>query len=60
MEKSETAQSEQFHFFPQCFCMQSVSYNPLIATWQLSFAASLNLAWSQNGVLGNGLICKSL
>ena len=29
--------------------------NPLTATFQLSSAASLNLGWSQNGVLGNGL-----
>ena len=34
--------------------MQSVSLNPLIATFQLSSAASLNLGRSQNGVLGNG------
>ena len=26
-----------------------------MATFQLSSAASLNLEWSQNGVLGNGL-----
>ena len=35
--------------------MQSVSLNPLMATFKLSSAASLNLGWSQNGVLGNGL-----
>ena len=35
--------------------MQSVSKNPLIATFQLSSAASLNLGRSQNGVLGNEL-----
>ena len=35
--------------------MQSVSINPLIATFQLSSAAPLNLERSQNGVLGNGL-----
>ena len=29
--------------------------NPLIATFQLSSAASLNLGWYQNGVLGNWL-----
>ena len=29
--------------------------NPLIATFQLSSAGSLNSGWSQNGVLGNGL-----
>ena len=29
--------------------------NPLIARFQLLSAASLNLGWSQNGVLGNGL-----
>ena len=37
------------------FSMQSVSENPLIATFQLSSAASLNLGQSQDGVLGNGL-----
>ena len=37
------------------FSMQSVSRNPLIATFQLSSGASLNLEWSQNGVIGNGL-----
>ena len=37
------------------FFMQFVSLNPSIATFQLSSAASLNLGWSQNGVLGNGL-----
>ena len=35
--------------------MQSLSLSPLKATFQLSVAASLNLGWSQNGVLGNGL-----
>ena len=39
------------------FCMQT---NPSIATFQLSSAASLNLGWSQNGVLGNGLIWPKL
>ena len=38
------------------FSMQSVSSNPVIATFQLSSAASLNLGRSQNGVLGNGLM----
>ena len=37
------------------FSMHSVSKNPLIATFQLSSAASSNLGQSQNGVLGNGL-----
>ena len=37
------------------FSMQSVSLNPVIATFQLSSAASLNLGPSQNSVLGNGL-----
>ena len=41
--------------FPTMFSMQSVSENPLIARFQLLFAGSLNLGWSQNGVLGNGL-----
>ena len=35
--------------------MQSVSRNSLIATFHLLSAASLNLGWSQNGVLGKGL-----
>ena len=38
------------------FSMESVSQNPLIATFQLPSAASLNLGLSENGVLGNGLI----
>ena len=37
------------------FSMQSVSLSLLLATFQLSSAVSLNLGWSQNGVLGNGL-----
>ena len=41
--------------FSTIFSMQSVSQNSLIATFQLSPAASLNLGQSQNGVLGNGL-----
>ena len=35
--------------------MQFVSFNPLIASFQLSYAASLNSGWSQNDVLGKGL-----
>ena len=35
--------------------MQSVSKNLLIATFQLLSATSMNLGWSQNGVLWNGL-----
>ena len=35
--------------------MQSVSKNPLIATFQLSSVASLNSGQFQNGVLRNGL-----
>ena len=43
-------------FFPTMFSMQSVSKNPfLIVTFQLWSAASLNVGWSQNLVLGNGL-----
>ena len=38
------------------FSTQSVSRNPLIATFQLSPAASLNLGLCQNGVYENGLI----
>ena len=37
------------------FSLQSVSENPLIVTFQLSSGTSLNLGWSQNSVLGNGL-----
>ena len=37
------------------FSMQFVSKNPLIATFQLSSAASLNFGRFQIGVLGNGL-----
>ena len=37
------------------FSMEFVSKIFLIATFQLSSAASLNLGRSQNGVLGNGL-----
>ena len=36
------------------FSMLFVSQNPFIAIFQLS-AAYLNLGWSQNGLLGNGL-----
>ena len=36
--------------------MQSVSINALIAIFQFSSAASLNLEWFQNDLLGNGLI----
>ena len=35
--------------------MNLVPLNPLIATFQLSSAASLNLGQSQNDLLGNGL-----
>ena len=35
--------------------MESVSENPLVATFQLSSTASFNLGLSQIGVLGNGL-----
>ena len=38
------------------FSMQSISQNPLVAKFKLSSTASLSLGWSQNGVLGNGLI----
>ena len=44
-----------FTFFPTVFSMQPVSFDPLIATFQLPSAASLNLGRSQNCVLGNGL-----
>ena len=54
MEKGEIAQSEQFHFFHNVF-YEICTLNPVIATFQLSSAGCLNLGWSQNGVLGNGL-----
>ena len=50
VEKGEIAQNEQFHLFSTMFSMQSVSENSLIATFQLSSAASLNFGRSQNGV----------
>ena len=34
------------------FSMQSVSKKSLVATFQLSSSASLNLGWSRKGVLG--------
>ena len=37
------------------FSMQYLSENPLVATFQLSSAASLNFGRSPNDVLGNGL-----
>ena len=40
--------------------MQSASENSLIATFQLSSAASLNLGRSHNGVLGNGLKYRNI
>ena len=40
--------------FSTMFSMLFVSQNPFIAKFQLS-AAYLNLGWSQNGLLGNGL-----
>ena len=43
-----------FIFFHNVF-YAILSLNLLIATFQLSSAASLNLGHSQNGVLGNGL-----
>ena len=39
--------------------MHSVSQKPLIATFQLLSAASLNSVQSQNGLLGNGLYRNS-
>ena len=50
--KDEIANFEQFHIFPQCtmFSMESVILHPLIATFQLSSAVSLNLRRYQNGV----------
>ena len=59
-EKGDIAQIEQISPFSTMFSMQSVSWNHLIATSQLSSAASLNLGRSQNGVLGNGLRRKSI
>ena len=60
MEKGEIAQNGQFHLFPQCFLCNLYLTVPLIAKFQLSPAASLNLGQSQNGVLGNGLANTTL
>ena len=38
------------------FSMQAASQNAFKVTFQFSSVASLNLGWSQNGVLGNSLI----
>ena len=55
MEKGEIAQNEQFHLFLQCFLHNLYLKNPLIATFHLSSAASLNVGRSQNVAFGNGL-----
>ena len=65
MEKGgEIAQNEHFHLIPVKLLKMSnftLFHNvfdaicPLIATFQLSSAASLNMGRSQNGVSGNGL-----
>ena len=54
--KGEIAHFEQFHLFPQCFLHNLCL---LLATCQLSSAASLNLGQSQNSVLGNRLKKKT-
>ena len=56
VEKGDITKSEQFHLFPQYFLCNLYLKILLIATFQLSSAASLNLGRSQNGVLGNGFI----
>ena len=48
VEKGEIAQNEQFHLFSQCFLCNLYLKNPLIATFQLLSAASLNLGRPQN------------
>ena len=53
--KGEITQNEQFHLFSTMFSMESVSKSPLLDTFQFSSAASLNLGWPQNSVVGNGL-----
>ena len=53
-KKGEISQNEQFYLYPQCFVCNLYLY-PLIAIFQLSSAASLNLRRSQNGLLGNVL-----
>ena len=55
VEKGELAQNDQFHLISTMFSMQPVYQNPLIATFELSSSASLNLGHSENGVLRNGL-----
>ena len=54
-KKGEIAENEQFYFFPRYFLRNLSLKNHLIATVQLSSAASLNFGRSQNGILGNGL-----
>ena len=48
MGKGEIAHFEQFHLFPQCFLCNLYLKIFFIATFQLSYAASLNLGQSQN------------
>ena len=54
LKKGEIAQNEQFHLFPQCFLCSLILKSALIATFQLSSAASIDLGRSQNGVIENG------
>ena len=49
------AQMSNFTKSSTMYFVQFVSLNPLIATFHLSSAASLNLGQSQNDVLGNEL-----
>ena len=54
-KKTSRKKLKLLNFF---YSLQSLSQNPLIATFQLSYAVCLNLGRSQNGVLGNGFIKK--
>ena len=54
-KKVKITQNEQFHLFPLCFLCNLYLKILLIANLQLSSAASLNLGWSQNLVLGSDL-----
>ena len=54
VEKGEIAHFEQCYLFPLCFLCNLHLKFVLIATFQLSHAASLNLGPSQNDVLRNG------
>ena len=49
-KKVKLLKMDNFTFFHKVFFIQSVSKDPFIATFQLSFAASLNSGWYKDGV----------